>query len=83
MVFFQTKEKNMRDLIAVFQSRKDAMQFGMMMTKRRVRAQAIGTPSSVGSSCGLSIRFPGAAIGIARQVLSYGEFQSFNGFYEI
>ncbi|HCJ01947.1 MAG TPA: hypothetical protein DHV31_03535 [Clostridiales bacterium] len=72
----------MRDLIAVFKSRRDAMQFGMMMGKRGVRVNTVSTPSSVGSTCDLSVRFPRAAFALARQILSYGEFQSFKGFFE-
>lgn len=73
----------MRELIAVFKSRRDAMQFGMMMGKRGIKVQAISTPAKVGSTCDLSVRFPRGAYGIAEMVLSRGEFQSFRGFYEI
>ena len=73
----------MRDMIAVFKSRRDAIAFGMALGRQGVRAQAVGTPSSVGSACGLSVRFSGKMLGVARTVLSYGEYQSFRGFYEI
>ena len=73
----------MRDYIAVFQSRRDAIHFGTMMSKHRIRAMAMGTPSAVGSSCGLSVRFPSAALSVARQLLSAGDYLSFQGFYEI
>ena len=73
----------MRDLIAVFKSRKDAMQFAMMMNKSRVRVRMISTPSSIGSSCDLSVRFPRVAFSIAERVLSYAEFQTFKGFFEL
>ena len=73
----------MRDTIAVFKSRRDAIRFGMALSSRGVPAQAMSTPSAVGSSCGLSVRFSGRALGIARRVLSAGEYQSFGGFYEL
>ena len=44
---------------------------------------AMGTPSAVGSSCGLSVRFPSGALSAARQILSEGDYLSFQGFYEI
>ena len=73
----------MREVIAVFKSRRDAIAFLNAIGRAGVSAQVIGTPSSVGSSCGLSVRFAGRALVAARRVLSYGEYQSFRGFYEI
>ena len=70
-------------MIAVFKSRRDAIAFSMAMNRKGVRVQTVGTPASVGSSCGLSVRFSAQALGLARMVLSYGEYQSFRGFYEI
>jgi len=73
----------MREMIAVFKSRRDAIAFSMAMNGQGIRVQAVGTPAAIGSSCGLSVRFSAMALPLARRVLSYGEYQSFRGFYEI
>ena len=73
----------MRDMIAVFTSRRDAIRFGTALAGRGVPARAVSTPSSAGSSCGLSVRFPSRAAPVARRVLTAGEYQSFRGFREL
>ena len=73
----------MKDIISVFTSRRDAIRFTMALAGRGVPARTIGTPSSIGSSCGLSVRFSARALPLARRVLSADDYQSFRGFYEI
>jgi len=73
----------MKEMIAVFTSRRDAIRFGMALAGRGVPAQAISTPSSVGSSCGLSVRFYAGALTTARHVLNADDYQSFRGFYQL
>ena len=73
----------MRDMIAVFTSRRDAIRFANALAMRGVPSRAMGTPSSVGPSCGLSVRFSTRAESIARRLLSSDDFQSFRGFYEL
>lgn len=73
----------MRDLIAVFQSRRDAMAFGRALGRFGVSVRAVTTPSAYGSGCGLSVRFPRRGLAVAERVLSSGEYQSFKGIYEV
>jgi len=67
--------------IAVFKSRKDAMEFASNMTAARVPVRAVNTPRSIGEACGISIRFPSGAMPIAERILSAGEYFGFRGFY--
>ena len=73
----------MKSILAVFQSRRDAIRFGTMMRRRGVAAIVTSTPSTVGTTCGLSVRFPSGAMMVARGLLSQSEYMSFQGFYEI
>ena len=70
-------------MIAVFKSRRDAMEFGSAMMRFGVRVTAVNTPSAISSSCGLSVRFPKRAFAIAERVLSAGEYFTFKGFYAV
>ena len=73
----------MKELIAVFRSRREAMSFGRALMKHGVRARALSTPSSIGSSCGLSVAFPASALALGKNLLVYGGYDSFGGFFGI
>ena len=70
-------------LIAVFKSRRDAMEFGSVMSRYGVRVAAVNIPRTISVSCGLSVKFPKSALSIAERVLSGSEYFSFKGFYAI
>ena len=71
----------MNFLIAVFKSRKEAIEFGRAMERIGARVIAVHTPPS--SACGLSVKFKKNDLGRAERVLSGGDFFSFKGFYGI
>ena len=73
----------MKYRIAVFKSRKEAIEFGTRMENAGVWVRAIGTPSSISSACGLSVKFKASDLGKAKFILSGGDYFSFKGFYEI
>ena len=68
--------------IAAFKSRRDALSYAEAMTRAGVPVKAVSTPSVVGSSCGLSVKFRSGAIRIAERVLSYGDYGTFLGFFK-
>ena len=70
-------------LIAVFKSRKEAIEFGRAMERIGARVIAVHTPPSISSACGLSVKFKKNDLGRAERVLSGGDFFSFKGFYGI
>lgn len=72
----------MNVIYAAFKSRRDAIEYARSLQARRVSVRVVGTPSRVGSSCGLSVIFPRGAASIAERVLSAGDFGSFLGFYQ-
>ncbi len=78
-----TKEKRkMKYKIAVFKSRKEAIEFGGKMERQGVLVRAVNTPSRISSACGLSVKFKASALGVAERVLSAGDYFSFKGFYD-
>lgn len=72
----------MREMIAVFKSRREAIAYARALTSKRVPCQTMATPRSLGSSCGLSVRFPLNAYGLAESLISAGEYYTFQGFYQ-
>ena len=75
------RRRNMNVIFASFKSRRDAISFAEALSRQRVAVRVVGTPLKVGSSCGLSVRFPSGAAGIAERVLALGDYSSFLGFY--
>ena len=72
----------MKEMLAVFKSRREAIAFARALAQRRVWHQTMTTPRSLGSSCGLSVRFPLTAYGLAESLLSAGDYFTFQGFYQ-
>lgn len=72
----------MKEMFAVFKSRREAIAFARALAQRRVWYQTMTTPHSLGSSCGLSVRFLVTAYGLAESILSAGEYYTFQGFYQ-
>ncbi len=73
----------MNDIIAVFKSRREAIEFGTAMRRNGARVAAVNTPSRISSACGLSVRFRRNDLRTAQRVLSEGDYFSFKGFYKI
>ncbi len=73
----------MNYVIAVFKSRKEAMAFGTAMMRNGARVAAVNTPPSIGSSCGLSVKFERNRLPLAQRVLSGEDYFTFKGFYEV
>ena len=67
--------------IAAFKSRKDALSYAEAIQRVRIPVRVISTPSKVGSSCGLSVKFQTRYIRFAQRALSGGEYPSFLGFF--
>jgi len=71
----------MNIVYAAFKSRRDALAYAQAMSRRRVAVKVVGTPSRVGSSCGLSVCFRSSSLAVAERVLASGEYGSFLGLY--
>lgn len=69
--------------IAVFKSRRDAIQYAAVLSRYGVNVTVVGTPRKIGVPCGLSVRFSRRAMPVAERALHAGDFYSFNGFYMI
>ena len=72
----------MKFVFAAFKSRKDALAYAEQMMSVGVRVKVVSTPSKVGSSCGLSVKFRAVDGRMAQRVLSRGEYATFLGFFE-
>ena len=66
---------------AAFKSRKDALSYAEAIMCARIPAKVISTPSKVGSSCGLSVKFHTSNLPFAQRALSGGEYPSLLGFF--
>ena len=73
----------MNVIIAAFQSRRDAFSYAEALEGYGVAVRVVGTPARVGTSCGLSVKFPRSAVPVAERVLSSGDYASFLGFYRV
>ncbi len=72
----------MKFYIAAFKSRRDALSFAATASRLGVPVKVVGTPLSIGSGCGLSVKFPIAAAARAQRALQMGEYASFLGFFQ-
>ena len=73
----------MKFMIAVFKSRKEAIEFGTMMGRYGARVSAVNTPQSISSACGLSVKFKRSDLYKAQRALAGGDYFTFKGFYEV
>ena len=78
-----TKEKNNMYVIAVFKSRRDALQFADALTRFGVSVTVVNTPRRIGVPCGLSVRFHRREMSLAEKVLSRNDYFGFKGFYSV
>ena len=70
-------------MLAVFRSRREAIEFARIMSRFRVRVTVVNTPGKIGIPCGLSVKFPQRALSVAERVLGGNDFFGFKGFYSV
>ena len=69
--------------IAVFRSRTQTILFNQVLRSYGAECFVINTPRQAEVSCGLSVKFAGDDLGLARQILSRREFSSFVGIFKV
>ena len=73
----------MRYYIAVFRSRSNVLNFANLLRTNSVPCAIIGTPSKLGKTCGLSVKFLYDYFPKVQRLIKEQSFCSFDGFYEI
>lgn len=71
----------MRNIIAVFNNRNQAMKFASCLKRLNVRNKTISTPRELSVSCGLSVIFLENGIAQAKYVINSNQMSAFSGFY--
>ena len=71
----------MGDVLAVFRSRSQAMDFNARLKGAGVRCVLINTPSAAGVGCGLSVRFEYTSLARVQSILRAGRYSAFFGFF--
>lgn len=70
-------------ILAVFINRAQSQMFSKMLQRQGVPNSLISTPSALGVSCGLSVKFNINFLNKARAVLNASSYSSFKNFYKI
>ena len=65
--------------LVVFSVRTHTLQFNALMLKNNVRCVVVSTPKRVSSVCGISVKIPESALGLARAYAK--NYSSFIGIY--
>ncbi len=73
----------MRYYIAVFKSRSQVMNFANLLRANNIPCAIINTPSNLGKTCGLSVKFLYDYFPKIQNLLRRNNFRSFDGFYEV
>lgn len=73
----------MNYVIAVFNSRSEAISFYNILTRFGIPSSIVPTPKEAGKTCGLSTKFAYNFFAQAKEIISRTRFQSFQGFYII
>ena len=71
----------MRNILAVFSSRNQAMQLSTSIKKMGIRNKTINTPRELGEACSLSVVFLEKDILQVKYILSKGNYSSCKGLY--
>ena len=71
----------MRNIVAVFNNRNQAMQFASYLKGLNVRNKTISTPRELSVSCGLSVIFLESGLPQAKFIISRNQMSTFQGFY--
>lgn len=70
-----------RYLIAAFRSRTHTMRFYDKLKGMRVKCLVINTPREAQVGCGISVKFQTEGEGIAKMLISKGEYNTFVGLF--
>lgn len=70
-------------VIAVFRNRTISMSFANNLRKFNVQSEIISTPKELGSTCGVSVKFPVAGLPKAKYLLNAYKYSSFVNFYKV
>lgn len=73
----------MKNIIAVFNNRNQAMQFASYLRRLNVKNKTISTPRELSVSCGLSVLFSENNLVQAKFVMNSYKMTSFGGFYMV
>ena len=73
----------MTEVLAVFRSRAQAVDFNMRLKNFGVYANLINTPKEAGVGCGLSVKFAENSLIRVRTLVRRPEYSAFYGFYKI
>lgn len=68
-------------VVAVFNSRTQALQFAEVLRRMGVSCHIINTPREISNSCGLAVMFLTSKLNRARVVVGGGNYTGFKGFY--
>lgn len=71
------------NILAVFRSRSQTMEFCAELKKYGIPVQTVSTPKQAKVGCGLSCKFSSGFIQRAKSILGSGKYSSFSGFYKI
>lgn len=71
------------NILAVFRSRAQTMEFCAELKKYGIPVQTVATPKQAKVGCGLSCKFPSGFIQRAKSVLGGGKYPTFAGFYKV
>ena len=73
----------MKTYIAVFKSKTEVFAFRDLLLNFGAAADIASTPKEAHLGCGLSVKFPPNAFGVAVKILREYDFRSFYGFYSV
>ena len=65
--------------LVVFSVRTHTLQFNALMLKNNIRCTVVSTPKRISGVCGISVKIPETALGLARQHAK--NYSSFIGIY--
>lgn len=70
-------------IIAVFRNRTVAMGFANNLRKFNIQGEIMSTPKELGSTCGVSVKFPIVGLPKAKYLLNAYKYSSFVNFYKV
>lgn len=73
----------MTDILAVFRSRNQAVDFYSKLRTQNVKCTLINTPKTANVGCGLSVKFVMSGINKAKKIIKYNNYTAFFGFYSL
>lgn len=73
----------MTEILAVFRSRSQAIDFNARLRTAGISANLINTPKEANIGCGLSVKLPVNMLDRARMVIRRGNYSAFYGFFRM